>query len=62
MTIDEALERFLVQLAADGRSEHTIAQYRRHIRTLSRWVRDVRPRRDRVLAAARNSVFLAFSA
>jgi integrase/recombinase XerC len=48
MTIDEALERFLVQLAADGRSEHTIGQYRRHIRTLARWARDVRPRRDRV--------------
>jgi site-specific recombinase XerC len=48
MTIDEALERFLVQLAADGRSEHTIGQYRRHIRTLGAWARDVRPRRDRV--------------
>ena len=34
MTIDEALDRFLVQLAADGRSEHTIGQYRRHMCTL----------------------------
>jgi site-specific recombinase XerC len=48
MTIDEALDRFLVQLAADGRSEHTIGQYRRHVRTLARWARDVRPRRGRV--------------
>ena len=48
MTIHEALECFLVQLAADGRSEHTIGQYRRHISTLSAWARDVRPRRDRV--------------
>ena len=42
MTIDEALERFLVQLAADGRSEHTIGQYRRHIRLLAAWAREVR--------------------
>jgi site-specific recombinase XerC len=48
MTIDEALERFIVQLAADGRSEHTIGQYRRHIRLLGAWARDGRPRRDRV--------------
>ncbi len=30
MTIDDALERFLVQLEADGRSPHTTGQYRRH--------------------------------
>ena len=42
MTIDEALEKFLIQLEADGRSPHTIGQYRRHVRTLARWCRDVR--------------------
>ena len=42
MTITEALEKFLLQLEADGRSPHTIGQYRRHIRTLARWCRDVR--------------------
>jgi len=41
MNIDEALDRFLVQLEADGRSPHTIAQYRRHIRTLARWAAGV---------------------
>jgi site-specific recombinase XerD len=44
MTISDALERFLVQLQADGRSPHTIGQYRRHIRLLVRWAHDVRPR------------------
>jgi site-specific recombinase XerC len=48
MRIDEALERFLTQLEADGRSPHTIGQYRRHVRTLARWARDVRPRSDRI--------------
>ena len=41
MTITEALERFLLQLEADGRSPHTIGQYRRHIATLAAWCRDV---------------------
>lgn len=39
-TIEQALDRFLLQLAADGRSEHTIAQYRRHVRLLGRWLSD----------------------
>ena len=34
----EALDRFLVQLEADGRSEHTRSQYRRHVRLLARWL------------------------
>jgi len=38
LTIHEALERFLLQLEADGRSGHTIAQYRRHVRLLGRWM------------------------
>jgi integrase/recombinase XerC len=38
MKIEQALERFLVQLEADGRSRHTIGQYRRHVGLLARWV------------------------
>ncbi len=41
MTIEDALSRFLIQLDADGRSPHTLAQYRRHLRTLARWAADV---------------------
>lgn len=37
MQIDEALDLFLVQLDADGRSSHTRAQYARHVRVLARW-------------------------
>ncbi len=37
MKITDALHRFLVQLEADGRSVHTIGQYRRHVRLLARW-------------------------
>jgi len=48
MTIEEALNRYLVQLQADGRSPHTIGQYRRHIGLLARWARDVRPGRARI--------------
>ncbi len=38
MQILDALERFVTQLEADGRSPHTIAQYRRHVRALAAWV------------------------
>lgn len=38
MLISDALERFIIQLRADGRSEHTVAQYRRHVRLLARWL------------------------
>jgi site-specific recombinase XerC len=37
MKIDEALGKFLTQLEADGRSRHTVGQYRRHIRLLAAW-------------------------
>ena len=43
MKIGSALDRFLQQLDADGRSPHTIAQYRRHVRLLARWAADVGP-------------------
>ena len=35
MKLQDALDRFLLQLEADGRSEHTIRQYRRHLRLLA---------------------------
>ena len=38
VTLDEALELFLVQLQADGRSSHTVGQYRRHVRLLASWL------------------------
>lgn len=37
MLISDALERYEVQLRADGRSEHTVDQVRRHIRMLDTW-------------------------
>ena len=38
MTLADALDRFLVQLHADGRSRHTVGQYRRHVAALTRWL------------------------
>lgn len=38
MRVQDALERFLLQLQADGRSPHTVGQYRRHIRLLINWL------------------------
>ncbi len=38
MPIEDALDRFMRQLRADGRSRHTIDQYRRHVRLLARWI------------------------
>lgn len=37
MRIGDALEMFLVQLQADGRSAHTIDQYERHVRAFAAW-------------------------
>jgi site-specific recombinase XerD len=45
--IEVALAKYTRQLQADGRSQHTIDQYDRHVRLLSRWWR-ARRRRDRV--------------
>lgn len=44
MHVQEALQAFLLQLQADGRSPHTIGQYRRHSTALATWLaqRDVR--------------------
>ena len=41
MRIETALARFTQQLQADGRSPHTINQYRRHVSLLARWAADV---------------------
>jgi site-specific recombinase XerD len=38
MRLQDALDRFVVQLQADGRSAHTIDQYRRHVGLLGRWL------------------------
>jgi len=40
MQIEDALGAFVRQLEADGRSEHTIRQYQRHVRSLARWLGD----------------------
>jgi site-specific recombinase XerD len=40
MRIADALDRYLVQLEADGRSPHTIAQARRHVRLIASWFND----------------------
>ena len=38
MQIQDALDLFVGQLEADGRSPHTIDQYRRHVRALAAWL------------------------
>ena len=38
MRLSDALSRFLVQLRADGRSEHTGGQYERHVSRLGAWL------------------------
>jgi site-specific recombinase XerC len=56
MQLQAALSRFLVQLEADGRSPHTIGQYRRHVTALATWL----GRRD--VAAIRHEHVAAFLA
>ena len=41
MLLEDALAQFVRQLRADGRSPHTVRQYRRHVRSLARWAADV---------------------
>ena len=38
MRLDHALDLYVQQLRADGRSEHTVRQYRRHVRLLDMWL------------------------
>src|SRR5687768_1876424 len=42
MRLEHALQRYLLQLEADGRSVHTRAQYARHLRLLASWFGDDR--------------------
>src|SRR5262245_10976152 len=44
MQLQDALSMFLVQLEADGRSPHTIRQYRRHVTALGAWLPQGGPR------------------
>ena len=37
MRFDSSVSRFLTQLRADGRSQHTIRQYARHLRLFGEW-------------------------
>lgn len=48
MRIEEALDKFVIQLRADGRSPHTIRQYQRHTRLFAAWARDVAPCGDEI--------------
>ena len=41
MHLENALERFMLQLEADGRSPHTVGQYRRHVRMFAAWLANV---------------------
>ena len=41
MRIEEGLDAYALQLEADGRSEHTIGQVRRHVGALGRWASGV---------------------
>ena len=38
MRIEQALEKYIVQLQGNGRSEHTVAQVRRHVRLFEAWL------------------------
>lgn len=38
MRLQDALDSYLLQLAADGRSAHTLSQYGRHLRSFAAWV------------------------
>lgn len=46
MALDSPVSRFLTQLRADGRSQHTINQYARHLSLLGRWWGCERPGSD----------------
>ncbi len=38
MRLDDALDRYVTQLRANGRSEHTVLQVQRHVRLLAAWL------------------------
>jgi site-specific recombinase XerD len=58
MQLLDALDRFVMQLQADGRSSHTIGNYKRHIALLDGWLRETR--RERALDAIGHEVLAAF--
>jgi integrase/recombinase XerC len=58
MELLDALEKFETQMRADGRSPHTVANYRRHIELLNGWLRETR--HDRALDAIGHEVLAAF--
>ena len=41
MKIGTAIDKFLLQIEADGRSPHTIGQYRRHAQLFATWLAGV---------------------
>src|SRR5262245_33516545 len=60
MNIQNALTRFLVQIKADGRSDHTIGQYRRHVGAFAAWLAHGGHRR--AVASIRHEDIAAFLA
>jgi integrase/recombinase XerC len=58
MELLEALARFELQMRADGRSPHTIGNYRRHIVLLDDWLCETR--HERALDAIGHEVLAAF--
>ncbi len=58
MRLLAALDRYLLQLRADGRSVHTIEQYTRHLRLLDRWL--AAEREGRTLATIDHEVLARF--
>ena len=58
MDLRRALDAFLLQLDADGRSPHTRGQYRRHLGALDRWL--TATGRPRELAAVDHETLAAF--
>jgi integrase/recombinase XerC len=58
MELLDALEKFETQMRADGRSPHTIGNYRRHIALLDGWLCETR--RERALDAIGHEVLAAF--
>jgi integrase/recombinase XerC len=58
MLLRAAVDAFLLQLQADGRSPHTIGQYRRHVGLLDAWLAGTR--RRRTLGAIDHEVLARF--
>ncbi len=58
MDLLEALDVYVVQLEANGRSVHTIGQYNRHIRLLSAWLSE----RDQEVASIDHAALARFLA